>query len=140
MHGDMEAGLTIAAMPKFNTYAFGKRRNEVAMEDRRKNRRMELQARLVIKRLDSDVSSEVDIEINDVSKTGVGFTCDETLNIGAVYESFLTIWTKEVLHAFLQVVRIEMQGSTYSYGAVFIGMSEVDKNRIEIYQKINGAE
>lgn len=110
------------------------------MEDRRKNRRMELQARLVIKRLDSDVSSEVDIEINDVSKTGVGFTCDETLNIGAVYESFLTIWTKEVLHAFLQVVRIEMKGSTYSYGAVFIGMSEVDKNRIEIYQKINGAE
>lgn len=92
---------------------------------------------LVIKRLDSATNKEVSIEIVDVSTTGIGFTCDQILQIGEVYESFLTIWTKEVLHAFLQIVRIELSGEGYSYGAVFIGMPESDSARIGVYQTIN---
>ena len=38
--------------------------------------------------------------------TGVGFICTEKLDIGAVYEGYLTIWTKEVIHCFIEVVRI----------------------------------
>lgn len=110
------------------------------MEERRKSKRTHLPSRLVIKRLDSGKSEEVEIEIVDVSKTGVGFLCPEPLTIGAVYESYLTIWTKEVLHAFLQIVRIVMEGKEFSYGAVFIGMPEIDASRIEVYQTINPNE
>lgn len=113
---------------------------EDTMEERRKSRRLELESRLVIKRLDGGKEEEVSIEITDVSKTGVGFLCGATLTIGAVYEAYLTIWTKEVLHAFLQIVRIEMEGTEFQYGAVFIGMPETDKSRIETYQTINDAE
>ena len=75
-------------------------------QDRRKNRRTDLDSKLVIKRLDGDSRNEVTINITDVSKQGVGFECREPLQIGEVYEAYLTIWTKEVIHAFLQIVRI----------------------------------
>lgn len=107
------------------------------MEERRKNKRMAMESKLLIKRLDGNEHSEVDIEIVDVSKTGVGFKSKEALQIGEVYESYLTIWTKEVLHAFLQVVRIELKGSDYIYGAVFIGMPEMDASRIAVYQALH---
>ncbi len=108
------------------------------MKERRKNHRMNLASRLVMKRLDNPVQGEdVAIEVTDVSKSGVGFICTEILTIGAVYESFLTIWTKEVLHAFLEIVRIEKkEDDIFEYGAIFIGMPEMDAARIETYNTI----
>lgn len=108
------------------------------MEERRKNRRLELSSKLLIKRLDADhAAKEVNIDVSDVSKTGVGFLCSEPLEIGAVYEVFLTLWTKEVLHCFLEIVRIEMKGENeYAYGSIFIGMSEAEASRIETYSTI----
>ena len=108
------------------------------MEERRKNKRSSLSSRIVIKKLDGKGSrSEVQIEIQDISKTGIGFDCAEPLQIGEVYEAYLTIWTKEVLHAFLQIVRIELKSGGYSYGAIFIGMPEMDSARIETYQTVS---
>ena len=107
------------------------------MGERRKRKRTKLDSRLVMKRLDDGKSNEVQIEILDVSKSGVGFSCYEKLFIGEVYESFLTIWTKEVLHAFLQIVRIEMKGDKFLYGATFVGMPEMEASRIEVYQTIH---
>ena len=107
------------------------------MEERRRSKRTELHSVLVIKRLGSQDEQEITIEVNDISKTGVGFVCEEPLDIGNVYESYLTIWTKEVLHAFLRIVRIEMIDGEFHYGAVFIGMPEMDAARIEVYQTIN---
>jgi len=107
------------------------------MEERRRNKRTTMDSKLVIKRLDGDTHTEISIEVTDVSKTGVGFVTDHPLQIGEVYEAFLTIWTKEVLHAFLQIVRIELKGSDYVYGAVFIGMPEMDASRIEVYQTVH---
>ena len=103
------------------------------MEERRKDNRSKIQSRLKIKRLDK-TEAEVDIEVIDISRTGVGFNCREPLMIGAVYESFLTIWTKEVLHAFLEIVRIEKKDGFYNYGGTFVGMPQSDASRIEVYQ------
>ncbi|MCH5337608.1 MAG: PilZ domain-containing protein [Acetatifactor sp.] len=106
--------------------------------ERRRNKRTCMESSLIIKKLDEKGSNkEVSVEITDVSKTGIGFTCDEPLQIGEVYESFLTIWTKEVLHAFLQIVRIEITGDSFSYGALFIGMTEIEAARIEVYQTVH---
>jgi hypothetical protein len=107
------------------------------MQERRKSKRTELQSKLIVKRIDEGKSEEIAIEIIDVSKSGVGFECDKALQIGATYESFLTIWTKEVIHAFIQIVRIEMKGDQYLYGATFVGLPEMEAARIETYQTIN---
>ena len=111
------------------------------MEERRKNRRMELASKLLIKNLSGSTEEEVTIEITDVSKTGIGFICDSSLNIGTVYEAFLTIWMKETIHAFLEIVRIEkLEDNKYSYGSIFIGMSEMDKKRIEVFDTMGNME
>ncbi|MBO4846779.1 MAG: PilZ domain-containing protein [Lachnospiraceae bacterium] len=105
------------------------------MEKRRYNR-TELKSKLVLKQLDGSAHKEVSIEVCDISKAGVGFNCTEPLTIGGIYEGFLTIWTKEVIHAFLEVVRIEMHEDYFEYGAIFVGMPDMDSKRIEIYQQV----
>ena len=107
------------------------------MNDRRQNERTPLESTIVARKLSGDGGTqEVGIEITDVSKTGVGFECAETLEIGAVYEAYLTIWTKEVLHAFVEIVRIEKKADAYQYGGIFIGMPELDLDRIAVYQTV----
>jgi len=106
------------------------------MEEKRRSKRTELLSKLVIKRLDGAGTEEVNIEVTDVSKTGVGFTSDKPLMIGAIYETYLTIWTKEVIHAFVEIVRIEKKGPKFTYGAIFVGMPEMDAARIEVYQTV----
>lgn len=106
------------------------------MVEKRRNKRTELLSRIILKRLDGNKIEEAAIDVTDVSKTGVGFTSREPLTIGAVYESYLTIWTKEVLHAFVEIVRIEKIDNGYSYGGIFIGMPEMDAARIETYQTV----
>lgn len=106
--------------------------------ERRKNKRMGLETRLIMKRLDSQVQpNEVAIEIIDVSKTGIGFNCTVPLEIGAVYEAYLTLWTKETLHTCIEVVRLIQEAETFKYGGIFVGMSEMDSARIQIYGTIN---
>lgn len=110
------------------------------MEERRKCKRIELESRILVKRLGPNVTTEdVSIDVVDVSKTGVGFRCGKPLEIGAVYEAYLTIWTKEVIHAFIEIVRIEKMADTFAYGGIFIGMPEVDATRIEIYDTVNSS-
>lgn len=113
----------------------------MADNERRKSQRTELKSNIVLKRLDQDGQQDekVPIDVNDVSKTGVGFQCSVPLTIGAVYEGFLTIWTKEVIHAFFEIVRIEKKGDTFHYGAIFIGMPETETERITIYQTFQDA-
>lgn len=109
-----------------------------AVDERRKNKRIELESRILIKRLDASVerTEELGIDVIDVSKTGIGFFCNKPLEIGAVYEAYLTIWTKEVIHAFIEIVRIVKESDTFSYGGIFIGMPEMDAARIEVYDTV----
>ena len=110
------------------------------MEERRRSKRMDLKSKLLVKRLDSDEHDEVDIDVMNVSKTGIGFRGTELLEIGAVYEAFLTIWTKEIIHAFIEIVRIEKEPESFQYGGLFIGMPEIDLQRIDVYKVVSEAE
>ena len=106
------------------------------MEEKRKSKRTELLSKIILKRLDGSRVEEASIDVTDVSKTGVGFISKKALSIGGVYEAYLTIWTKEVLHAFVEIVRIEKCDEGYAYGAIIIGMPEMDAARIETYQTV----
>ena len=112
------------------------------MQEKRSDKRIELESKIIIKRLDSGAENlkEVDINVRDVSKSGIGFSCDYALSIGAVYECLLTIWTKETIHAFVEIVRIVKKDNTFVYGGIFIGMPEMDIKRIEIYSTFHDAD
>lgn len=106
------------------------------MEERRRGNRRKLVSKLIVRRLDNNQNEEIEIEIVDVSKSGIGFQSDQLLGIGAVYEGFLRIWTQEVIHAFLEIVRIEKKEKGFHYGAIFIGMPASDSSRIEVYDTV----
>lgn len=113
------------------------------MEEKRSSRRIGLTAQILLKNMndDSAKAEEVEIDVLDVSKTGVGFSCHVPLAIGAVYETFLKIWTDEVIHAFLKVVRIEQnEDGHYVCGTIFIGLPEMNARRIEVYDLLNHIE
>jgi len=110
------------------------------MEEKRKDKRMDLTCEIVLNRLDIKDNENVRaaVTVKDVSKSGIGFTCNQTLSIGAVYECYLTIWTKEVIHTFIEIVRSYEQNGEFIYGGIFIGMPEMDMKRIEIYSTFHG--
>ena len=105
--------------------------------DLRKSPRLALEAEITLKPIGSGIQpAPMLVEIEDVSKNGIGFLCDEVLEPGSTYEAKLKIWTDETLDVFLQIVRRAQVGNQLQYGAIFIGMSDVDAGRIETYQTI----
>lgn len=104
------------------------------MEERRKSVRTELKAELLLERIDEKRGEKININISDLSKTGIGFSCEKALKIGAVYECYLTIWTKEVLHVVIEIVRERREPDGFHYGGEFIALSDADAARISIYQ------
>lgn len=107
------------------------------MEERRRSKRLGLSGELEIKALDKgSVPETVSIRIVNCSGTGLGFICKSQLTLGNNYEAHLTIWTHEVLHVFLQVVRGEQLKDGYNYGCIFIGMPDADRQRIAVYETV----
>ena len=106
------------------------------MDERRKSKRIELDAKLYVNRLDKQEAKEISIDVYDISTHGIGFNCPDALTIGAVYDADLTLWNKDVIHTFIEIVRILKCDSYFQYGGIFIGMPEMDLKRIEIYDTI----
>lgn len=107
------------------------------MNERRKSARLDLNGKIIIKPLGSNASPEsATIDITDCSQFGLGFNSDRQLTIGDIYEAFLTIWTKEVLHVILQIVRYQKTATGYNYGCIFIGMPATDRQRIAVFETL----
>jgi len=109
------------------------------MEEKRRSRRIVLDAVLVMQRIDSGRDDIVPVEILNLSRTGIGFKCDRVLEINSVYEAELTIWTKEIIHTFINVTRLDNAGEENVYGATFVGMTETDVSKIAIYDMFDAA-
>ena len=106
------------------------------MDERRRRKRTDLDAQLKIKRADGSSVGEVGIDVTDVSLTGIGFMCAEELELGAIYEGTLTIWTKERIKVFLDIVRRNEKDGLINYGADFVGMPDLYKRKIGVYQTV----
>jgi predicted nucleic-acid-binding protein len=80
------------------------------------------------------------VNVSDISKSGLGFTSNYSLDIGTYYDTRIEIWTKEVMDAVIEIVRREEHEDGYQYGAIFIGMNDTDARKIEIYQLFNDVQ
>ena len=106
------------------------------MNERRRRKRTDLDAHLTIKKLDGSSIEEHGIDVMDVSISGIGFMCADELELGSIYEGTLTIWTKEKIKVFLDIVRRSEKENGINYGAHFVGMPDLYKRKIGIYQVI----
>ena len=107
------------------------------MEDKRKHKRLELSGEIILKELGgTGEAPTAQIEIHDCSTDGIGFTTDAQLTIGHNYEANLTLWNKDMIHVFVQIVRAAKEDSVFHYGGIFIGMPDTDKMRIQVYETV----
>ena len=106
------------------------------MDERRRRKRTDLDAHLTIKKMDGSSIEEHGIDVIDVSLSGIGFMCADELELGSIYEGTLTIWTKEKIKVFLDIVRRSEKEDGINYGAHFVGMPDLYKRKIGIYQVV----
>ena len=111
------------------------------MEEKRKHKRLDLYVDVQLERLDEEgvtTLKYVQVDVTDISRSGIGFNAKAKLNIGTYYNTKIQIWTKEVVDAVIEIVRREDEdGKGFHYGAVFIGMTDTDALKIDIYQLFN---
>ena len=106
------------------------------MRERRRGNRTDLDAQLILKRLDNSRIHEVYVEVTNVSPTGIGFMCSQDLEMGAVYAGTLTIWTKEQIPVFVDIVRCREMDGRFNYGGLFVGMPDLYSRKISVYQTV----
>ena len=110
------------------------------MEEKRKHKRLDLDVTEKLERLDKEgvrTLKFVHVEITDLSRSGIGFKSNQALEVGTYYDTKLTIWTKEVIDAVIEIVRRKDVEDGFEYGAEFIGMTDTDALKIDIYQIFN---
>ncbi len=111
------------------------------MEEKRKHKRLDLDVSVELERLNEDGVTTlryVHVEVTDISRSGIGFTTKKKLETGTYYDARIQIWTREVVDAAIEIVRREeLPDGSCKYGGEFIGMSDTDALKIDIYQIFN---
>ena len=110
------------------------------MEEKRMHKRLGLDVSVQLERLDEDGVTTLryaHVDVTDISRSGVGFSSNQKLDIGTYYDTKIQIWTKEIVDAVIEIVRREDMEGGYHYGASFIGMSDTDALKMDIYQIFN---
>ena len=110
------------------------------MSEKRKHKRLDLDVSLQLDRLDEAGVTTLRfarVDVTDISRSGLGFISQAEMEIGSFYDTKIQIWTKEVLDVIIEIVRRENIDDKYKYGCIFIGMTEADALKIDIYQIFN---
>lgn len=109
------------------------------MQEKRKSKRFILDATIAMERIDGTKKRLVPITVVDVSGTGIGFRCEELLEMNSVYKFQLKIWTGDTIDALANIVRFDNSNDDYLYGANFIGMPENDTSKFNIHELFDAA-
>lgn len=110
------------------------------MEEKRKHKRLDLDVNVQLERLDEDgvtTLKYVHVDVTDISRSGLGFRAKKDLELHTYYDTKIQIWTKEVVDAVVEIVRKVEKDGEYQYGCVFVGMTDTDALKIDIYQIFN---
>ena len=113
------------------------------MQEKRKYRRLELHVSVKLEAMDDSVpedEKEFGVNVTDLSSGGIGFESPVKLKRGEYYNTQMEIWTKEVISCIIETVREVERDGVYHYGAIFIGMNDIDKRKIYVYQLIDEIE
>lgn len=108
--------------------------------EKRKNKRVDMVTDVELSRLDEDGNTAdkyVNANIFNISRGGIGFETTHPLEIGSYYDTRITLWSREVVSAVLEIIHGEELEEGYRYGGEFIGISDSDALKIDIYQVFN---
>ncbi len=103
--------------------------------EKRKHKRLELNLSVKLGQIVVEgVGQDVNVDILDISETGIGFTSDKDLEIQSFFDLDINLWNGEKLATVIQIVRCQVISGEKHYGAVFVGLSELDALKIKIHE------
>ncbi len=76
----------------------------------------------------------IEVEFFDISKHGVGFTCNEEMLLDYYFNAKLDLGNNTGFYAVLKVIRRDKDGDLYIYGCEFVGLADILAVLIEDYQ------
>ena len=110
------------------------------MEEKRRHKRLDLDVSVELERLDEGgitTLKYIHVDVTDISRSGIGFKTEQLLGTESYYDAKIQIWTKEIISVVIEIVRRSETENGYRYGSRFIGMSDTDALKIDIYQIFN---
>ncbi len=114
------------------------------MEEKRGSKRLEIAVTVELERIDDNSVTTVKyatVDVTNISKTGLAFRVGQELSVGACFDCKIQIWTKETIDSVIKIVRSkELDNGMYEYGCTFVGMTDTDALKIEIYQLFSDVE
>ena len=109
----------------------------MSMEEKRKDRRLDLDVSLELSRIDGadglTTLKLARVHVVDLSRSGIGFKTKQELDVGSFYNTKIQIWTKDIIEAIIKIVRCREEDGEYHYGATFVGMIDKDALKIDVY-------
>ncbi|MDF2942000.1 MAG: hypothetical protein K0S01_858 [Herbinix sp.] len=112
----------------------------VAMEDRRKAKRMPVTLSLDIINLYKQDNVQVGnlnapIDVINISKSGIGFRSESILPLGYYFNANINLSNDDTLHCVVEIVRCQPDGNENIYGCEFVGMATVLSYIFDEYDK-----
>ena len=116
------------------------------MYDRRRHKRLPITMTLNINKLFkqdnvfiNDISEEIDVV--DISKTGLGFYCVDDLPLGYYFDAKIVLENeKNYFYCVIKLVRKEAVDEGYLFGCEFVGLAEILSKKIDEYEEKIGHE
>lgn len=110
------------------------------MEEKRKFSRLPLKLELTISSLfkqDYELIPGINenIEVKDISKSGIGFTCGQELPLNYYFDAKIQLTGDQFFYAVLKIIRTEKAGNGYFVGCEFVGLADILSMRVDLYEK-----
>jgi PilZ domain. len=109
--------------------------------DRRRYKRLPIELSLEVNHIfkqNYDIIDNLDteVEVIDISKTGIGFLCKAELPLFYYFNAKIKLGESSYFYAVMQIVRESQKDEEYySYGAEFIGLAPFLANKIDEYER-----
>ncbi len=113
------------------------------MEEKRKQKRYPTDIRLKISSLYKQDYQKIndinqDIQLINISKSGVGFICNTELPTGYYFNAKISFAEDKYFYSVLKIIRVDKDDNTYTYGCEFVGLADVLSSVVDEYGELIG--
>ncbi|MFW6015464.1 MAG: PilZ domain-containing protein [bacterium] len=110
------------------------------MKEKRKHKRLGIKLELQIDSLfkQNNVTLEdlnVDINVVNISKSGIGFKCKEELPLNYYFNAKIELDEQDYFYAVIKIIRKEKIEDEYIFGCVFVGLAHFLADKVDKYEK-----
>lgn len=111
------------------------------MEERRKHKRLPIFLELEINQLfkqDNEIIADIEeeIEVINISKTGIGFLSKANFPLGYYFNAKIEFDKTQYFYCVLKIIRKEESESGTLYGCEFVGLAEFLSRKVDDYEQL----